>query len=163
MFAPGVPDVMKDFNSSSNVLAAFVVSVFVLGFAFGPLVFAPASELYGRSIVYHVCNLLFLVFTIISAVSVNMGMLIAFRFLAGFAGVGAVTIGSGTISDLVLPERRGLAMAMWSLGPLFGPIIGPIGGGFLIEAAGWRWSFWVLAIAVSRCWWVPLGITANVL
>lgn len=120
MFAPGVPDVMADFDSSSNILSTFVVSVYVLGFAFGPLIIAPASEMYGRSPVYHTCNIFFFVFTICNAVSTNAAMLIAFRFLAGFAGVGATTIGSGTIADMVPQERRGLAMSLWSLGPIFG-------------------------------------------
>jgi hypothetical protein len=58
MFAPGVPVVMEDFCSGSEILASFVVSVFVLGFEFGPLVIAPASEFFCRSLVYHTCNIL---------------------------------------------------------------------------------------------------------
>ncbi|KAF2766156.1 general substrate transporter [Teratosphaeria nubilosa] len=149
MFAPGVPDVMDDFDSNSNTLATFVVSIYVLAFAFGPLLFAPLCEKIGRTWVYHISNVLFVVFTICNAVSVNMGMLIAFRFFAGFVGVAAVTIGSGTIADMVVPEQRGLALASWSMGPILGPVIGPVAGGFLIEAAGWRWVFWVIAIAAG--------------
>ena len=48
MFAPGVPEVMTEFKSSNELLASFVVSVYVLGYAFGPLLIAPLSELYGR-------------------------------------------------------------------------------------------------------------------
>lgn len=149
MFAPGIPQVMEDFNSTSNIVATFVVSIYVLGFAFGPLVIAPASEMYGRSPVYHTCNFFFTIFTICNAVSTNMPMLIAFRFLAGFAGVGATTIGSGTIADMIPVQRRGVYMSLWSLGPIFGPIVGPLAGGFLIEAAGWRWTFWVITIVVG--------------
>lgn len=149
MFAPGIPQVMEDFNSTSNIVATFVVSIYVLGFAFGPLIIAPASEMYGRSPVYHTCNLFFTIFTICNAVSTNMPMLIAFRFLAGFAGVGATTIGSGTIADMIPVQRRGVYMSLWSLGPIFGPIVGPLAGGFLIEAAGWRWTFWVITIVVG--------------
>ncbi|PIB01378.1 putative transporter [Cercospora beticola] len=149
MFAPGVPNVLDEFNTDSEAIATFVVSIFVLGFAFGPLIVAPCSELYGRNVVYHVCNIFFVVFTICNAVSTNIGMLLAFRFLAGFAGVGAVTIGSGTISDMIPAKRRGLAMSCWSLGPLFGPVIGPIAGGYLTESAGWRWVFWVITIAAG--------------
>jgi MFS family permease len=112
MFAPGVPQAMADFKTTSSLLATFVVSVFVLGFAFGPLLLAPLSEMYGRSPVYHTCNVLFLVFTIGCAVAKNMGMLIAFRFLAGFAGVATVSCGSGTIADIMPPESRGRAMAL---------------------------------------------------
>lgn len=149
MFAPGVPQVMEEFKSSSDTLATFVVSVYVLGFACGPLLIAPISEAKGRSIVYHTCNTLFVLFTILSAVSRNMAMLIVFRFLAGFAGVAPITIGSGTIADIIPRERRGLAMSVWSLGPIMGPIVGPVAGGFLAQAKGWRWVFWVIAIAVS--------------
>ncbi|KAJ5960899.1 uncharacterized protein N7479_008049 [Penicillium vulpinum] len=147
MFAPGISQALEDFDSTSNMLATFVVSVYVLGFAFGPLIIAPFSEYSGRAWVYNVCNVLFVIFNIASALAPNMASLIIFRFLDGFAGVAAVTCGSGTIADLVPREKRGQAMAIWSLGPLFGPIIGPVVGGFLVEATNWRWVFWVLAIA----------------
>ncbi len=62
IFAPGVPELMRDFQSSSSELAAFVVSVYVLGFAFGPMLMAPLSEIYGRLIVYHICNVAFFAF-----------------------------------------------------------------------------------------------------
>lgn len=149
MFAPGVPKVMVDFHTTSTILATFVVSVFVLGFAFGPLLLAPLSEMYGRVPIYHTCNILFVLFTIGCAVSQNMGTLITFRFLAGIAGVATVTCGSGTIADIMPVEKRGMTMSLWSLGPLMGPIIGPIVGGFLIQAKGWRWVFWLITIVVS--------------
>ena len=151
MLAPGVPDVLRDFGTDSDTLATFVVSVFVLGFAFGPLLMAPLSELYGRTIIYHVCNVLFVIFSILCAVAKNMSSLIAFRFFAGFAGVAVVTCGGGTIADIMPPERRGAAMSVWSMGPLLGPVIGPVTAGFLLEAKDWRWVFWVIAIVVGQC------------
>jgi hypothetical protein len=60
MFAPGVPALMVEFKSNSSELASFCVSVYVLGFAAGPMIFAPLSELYGRLIVYHGCNIGFI-------------------------------------------------------------------------------------------------------
>lgn len=150
MFAPGIRQVLEDFGSTSNLLSSFVVSVYVLGFAFGPLIVAPVSEYSGRTWVYNVCNVLFVIFNIASALAPNMASLVVFRFLDGVAGVAAITCGSGTIADLVPREKRGQAMAIWSLGPLFGPIIGPVVGGFLVEGTNWRWVFWVLAIAVRK-------------
>ncbi|KAJ4202410.1 hypothetical protein NW759_015397 [Fusarium solani] len=146
MMAPGVPVIMAEFESSNDEIATFMVSVFVLGFAFGPLLMAPMSELYGRTPVYHVCNTLFIIFSIGCAVSQNIGMLIAFRFLSGFVGVATVTCGSGTIADMIPPEQRGAAMSIWSIGPLLGPVVGPVCAGFLVEAKGWRWVFWVITI-----------------
>lgn len=47
---------------------------------------------------------------------------------------------------MIAQEKRGVAMAVYSVGPLLGPIIGPVAGGFLADAKGWRWVFWLLAI-----------------
>jgi len=99
--------------------------------------------------VYHSCNVGYLVFTVACALATNMNMLIGFRFLAGCFGVAPVTIGGGTVADMMKPEDRGLAMSLWACGALIGPVIGPVCGGFLSQAAGWRWIFWVLAIAIG--------------
>ena len=93
MFAPGVPQLMEEFHSSNESLAGFVVSVYVLGFAVGPLILAPASELLGRVVIYHVCNIGFTVFTVACAVSSDLGMLVAFRFFQGCFGSAPITNG----------------------------------------------------------------------
>ncbi|CAK7202204.1 hypothetical protein SEUCBS139899_004926 [Sporothrix eucalyptigena] len=146
IFAPGVPALMAEFRSDSNELAAFVVSVYVLGFAFGPLLIAPMSEIYGRNIVYHVCNIGFIGFVVGCALAPSLNSLIAFRFLSGVFGSCPLTNGGGSIADMVSQEHRGAAMASFAVGPLLGPIIGPVAGGFLASAKGWRWVFWLIVI-----------------
>lgn len=149
MLAPAVQQVMNDFKTTSTTFATFVVSVFVLGFACGPLLLAPLSELYGRVAIYNITNVLFLGFTIVCACSRNTAMLLAFRFLSGFAGVATITVGSGTIADIMPREQRGKAVSVWSVGTILGPMVGPVIGGYVTEVAGWRWIFWVSSIAVS--------------
>ncbi|KAI2782543.1 bicyclomycin resistance protein [Daldinia loculata] len=146
IFAPGVPQVVAEFHSTSLEIASFVVSVYVLGFAAGPMLFAPLSEIYGRVTLYHIGNLGFVAFQVGCALSPTLNALIVFRFFAGVFGSVAITNGGGTIADMVTQERRGAAMAVFSIGPLLGPIVGPVAGGFLSDAEGWRWSFWLLAI-----------------
>lgn len=51
-FAPGTPQLLHDFNSTSGELSSFVLSVYVLGYAVGPMIAAPMSEMYGRFVVY---------------------------------------------------------------------------------------------------------------
>lgn len=148
MFAPGIPKIMAEFRETSPTIATFVVSIYILGFALGPLIIAPLSEIYGRVVLYVWGNVLFVIFTVVTALSQNMGMMLAFRFLMGLAGAVPVTIGSGTIADLMPVEKRGTAMSAWALGPLLGPCIGPVAGGYLIQGAGWRWVFWLVAIMV---------------
>ncbi|KAK3367576.1 major facilitator superfamily domain-containing protein [Podospora didyma] len=149
MLAPAVQLVMQDFHTSSATFATFCISIFVLGFASGPLLLAPLSELYGRVIVYHVTNVFFFCFTIMCAVSKSEGMLLAARFLSGFAGVATITIGSGTIADMMPREERGRAVAIWSVGTILGPMVGPIIGGCVAERHGWRWMFWILSVAIG--------------
>lgn len=139
---------MAEFHSSNTELAGFVVSVYVLGFVFGPFLIAPLSELYGRLYVYHTCNILCVVFSIACAVSNSLSSLIGFRFLAGCAGASPLTLGGSTVGDVVHPEKRGSAMAVYLLGITLAPVLGPVIGGFLSQAKGWRWVFWFLAIIV---------------
>lgn len=121
MFAPGVPQVMKEFGTDNIDLASFVVSVYVLGYAFGPLVIAPLSEVYGRLPIYLASSVLFLLFNMGCALSANIGVLTAFRFLAGLAGSCPITVGSGTIADTFKQEERGKIMGLWQFSVLFGP------------------------------------------
>ena len=144
-FAPGVPQVLRAFHETSNIMAAFVVSVYILGFAIGPLIIAPMSELYGRMPLYNISNALFVIFNIACALSNSMGMLVAFRFFAGCAGSAPLTLGGGTIADMFPPQQRAGAMAIWAMGPLLGPVIGPVCGGFLVEHLSWRWVFWIVS------------------
>lgn len=98
IFAPGVPQLMKEFNSSSDILAIFVVSVYVLGLGTGPAIFAPLSEIYGRLPVQHVGNIGFLGFTIACALATNLKMLIGFRLLQGVFAAVPLTNGGGIIA-----------------------------------------------------------------
>ncbi|KAF4625947.1 hypothetical protein G7Y89_g12215 [Cudoniella acicularis] len=149
IFAPAVTKVMLEFHSTSSILSEIVISIYVLGFAIGPLIIAPLSEIYGRKPLYLVSCFLFLVFTIACGVSSNLNMLIVFRFFAGCAGSTAPTLGGATIGDMFPREKRGAAMALWGMGPQLGPAVGPIIGGFLAEAKGWRWVFWLQVIVAS--------------
>ena len=117
---------MKTFNSTNETLGAFVTSVYLLGYSFGPLVIAPLSEIYGRAICYNICNFVFFIFSVACALAPNLGGLIVFRLLQGIAASCPITLGAGTIADMVPLEKRGAAMASWIMGPVLGPTIGPL-------------------------------------
>ncbi|KAK2590504.1 hypothetical protein QQS21_011820 [Conoideocrella luteorostrata] len=144
--APAQELVMKDFHSTNRTLASFVVSIYLVGFAVGPLFLAPLSEIYGRLRVYQVGTLIFTIWNIAGALAPNVGALLVFRLFAGISGSGPVTLGAGSVADMFARQERGVAMSIYGLGPLLGPVIGPIAGGYLSQAQGWRWVFWLLAI-----------------
>lgn len=124
MFAPGIPLVLEEFHSSSTILASFVVSIYLIGYAAGPLLCAPISEVHGRLGVYYTTNVLFIIFTIACAVAPSLNSLIGFRFLAGAAGSAPLVLGGGTVADLYRREERGGKMAVFTMGPLIGPVVG---------------------------------------
>ncbi|KAH8651410.1 multidrug resistance protein [Xylariales sp. PMI_506] len=150
--------ILADFGSSSEELEAFVTSAFILGYAVGPLAIAPLSELYGRVPLYLSCGLLFFAFNIACAVANSLGSLVVYRLLAGAAASCPLTIAAGSIADLISKERRGTAMAMWMLGPIFGPTLGPLICAFLTEAKGWRWNFWLMTILSGASLVAGLGL-----
>ncbi len=107
------------------------------------------SEIHGRALTYHICNIGWLAFIIGCAVAPSLGSLIAFRFLSGAFGSCSITNAGGSIADMIPEQKRGAYMGLFSIGPLLGPIIGPVAGGFLSAAKGWRWIFWFLSIVGS--------------
>lgn len=127
MFAPGADALCTEFGITNSTIAALTVTIYILGFALGPLFISPLfisplSEIYGRLVVYHVGNGMYLGFTIGCALSTNTAMFMVFRFLCGVAAASPMSIGGGTIADLYRQEERGKAMALFGLGPLLGPV-----------------------------------------
>ncbi|KAI0117826.1 putative MFS transporter [Nemania sp. FL0031] len=146
MFAPGAEQLAEDFHFTDPTIEAFTVSIYVLGFAVGPIFLAPLSELYGRLVIYHACNVVYTAFTIGCTFSTNVAMFLVFRILCGIAASGPLSIGGGTIADITPQEERGKAIALFGVGPLLGPVIGPIIGGFVTQNVGWRWTFRIILI-----------------
>ncbi|CEL02068.1 hypothetical protein ASPCAL01643 [Aspergillus calidoustus] len=146
LFAPAAEYAAQEFGNASSVLGTLAVTAYLFGYAVGPLFLSPLSELYGRRIVLNVATTLFVLFQIGCALAPNIASLIVFRTITGMGGSACLTIGGGVISDLFAPEQRGLAMSIFSSGPLLGPVIGPICGAFIAQDVGWQWIFWVLAI-----------------
>lgn len=149
ILAPAIASLSKDFGNTNLVLGAFPVSIYLLGYAIGPLLLAGLSEIYGR---YHVItgsNIFFCVWHVGCALAPSLNSLIAFRFLAGVGGSAVLTLGGGIISDCFRTEERGRGLAIWSMGFVVGPSLGPIIGAFITETIGWRWDGWIVLIAGS--------------
>ena len=75
-------------------------------------------------------------------------MLVPFRFLNGFV-ITFLTLGPSIVGDLFVKEKRGAAMAVATVLPLLGPVAAPAVGSFTAQAKGWRWTIWIIVIAVG--------------
>ncbi|KAI1778521.1 MFS multidrug transporter [Hypoxylon cercidicola] len=143
--APVAPQILDEFNQENTFYLTLIVSIWELGEIIGPLIVAPLSELYGRFYIYHAGTILCLIFSAACALSTNIQMLVAFRFLNGVAVI-STALNPSMVGDLFRVEQRGSAMAMVGLAPMLGPVVGPIIGGYIGDALGWRWCFWIITI-----------------
>jgi MFS family permease len=124
VIVPGVPLLKEDFHETRPPVASLVVSIFVLGFAFGPVLLSPLSELYGRRLLLNISNVVTLGFSIGSALAPNIATFIVFRFIAGSFGAGPMNIGGGSIADQIELSKRGFVMSIFFTGYFLGPVIG---------------------------------------
>lgn len=148
IYTPGIEDLVLEFNISS-VVATLPLSLYVLGWSLGPLVFAPASEVWGRNIVYQVTWFFFVVFHIGMALAKNIGTLLVCRFIAGVASSAPITICAGTATDLFVKEEMGVPLGLIVMVAYLGQSLGPVIGGYLIQGIDWRWTFWFMLIATG--------------
>ncbi|KAK2070592.1 hypothetical protein P8C59_005076 [Phyllachora maydis] len=152
-YSGGMPEVIRDFDVGVEV-AILGISLFVCGFAIGPLLWAPLSEFYGRQLLFSITYLGLTAFNAGAAVAPNITTLVLMRFFAGSFGSSPLTNSGGVIADLFHAGDRGLATAVFSTQVFLGPTIGPIIGGFLGEAHGWRWVEGLMAIFTGLVWLV---------
>ncbi|TFK35100.1 MFS general substrate transporter [Crucibulum laeve] len=146
--SPALPQISSDLNiPPGSILENMSLSIFVLAYALGPLIWGPLSELYGRLVILQVSNIWFLIFNTLCSISKTPTQMLIFRFLAGFGGAAPQSLGGGVVGDLWSPEERGMAMSVYSLAPLVGPSTGPLVGGWIAERAQWQWVFWSVSIA----------------
>lgn len=114
------------------------------------------------------------VWNLVCGFAQNTTQLLVFRFLAGLGGSAPLSIGGGVLGDVWHPEERGKAIAVYSLAPLLGPVVGPIAGAWIADKSGisvgdrgalgsqsnmWRWVFWSTtivdaAIQVAGTFWL---------
>lgn len=145
IYSAGITDVMSHFGVS-QVAATLGLTVFVAGYGLGPMIWSPLSEIpqTGRNPIYIITLLLFVVLQVPTALATNFGMLLAFRFLTGFIGSPSLATGGASIGDMYTPAKRTYGLAVWGIGAVCGPTLGPLVGGFAAEANGWRWPIWEL-------------------
>ena len=169
IYSAGILDVVEVFGVS-RVAATLGLTLFVAGYGLGPLVWAPMSEIpqIGRNPVYIGTLILFVILQVPTALSVNFGMLLAFRFITGFIGSPSLATGGASIGDMYRPAKRAYGITVWGIGAVCGPTLGPLVGGFAVQAKGWSWTIWELmwlsgAALVMFVFFLPETSSANIL
>ena len=145
IFSPTSTAVGKQFHVGREV-TILGTSLFVLGYALGPLLFAPMSELYGRRVPIIIAAFGFGIFNIAVAVAKDYQTLMLCRFFAGVFGSCPLTVVAAVFADMYSNEVRGVAVACFSATIFIGPFVGPMLGGFITKSyLGWRWTAYIPA------------------
>ena len=138
-----LPSIAQHFGVS-EIAAGLTITLFLLGYVAGPLIFAPLSEFYGRRWIFYITFACYLAFNFLCAFAPNFGSLLVGRFLTGTFVSSPLSNAPGVLADLWNPLERGNAMAGFSALVYVGPALGPVVAGFLQLKKSWEWSFYVL-------------------
>lgn len=138
-----LPSISEELHVSTEA-AGLVITLFLLGYCFGPLFWAPLSEFYGRRWIFYFTFVGYFAFNFLCAFTPNFGGLLVGRFLTGTFASAALSNAPGVLADIWGPIERGNAMALFSMMTFIGPALGPVISGFLQLKEDWRWNFYVL-------------------
>ncbi|BCR88462.1 MFS transporter [Aspergillus chevalieri] len=146
IFSSAVGSVSAQFGISTEV-ATLGIMLYVMGFASGPVLWAPASELYGRRWPMTIGLFGLSIFTIATATAKDVQTIMLTRFFAGFFGACPLAIVPAVFADLYNNKYRGAAIAVFAMGVFVGPFVSPFVGGFItMSYLGWRWTMYISAI-----------------
>ncbi|PLB37658.1 MFS transporter [Aspergillus candidus] len=150
-YTSAVPQLIEEYDVSAPT-AYLGVSLFVVCFAVGPLVWASLCEIMGRQIIFITTFAAFTAFSVGAACSKNIESLLVCRFFAGAFGSSSLVNTGGVLADIFSLKERGPAMSIFTASLFFGPTLGPIIGSFIEQTQSWRWIEGFIAIMSGVLW-----------
>jgi DHA1 family multidrug resistance protein-like MFS transporter len=149
IFSPGLLEVAAEFHVG-RVVATLGISLYVLGFATGPVVWAPLSELFGRRPVLLMSGLGFICFTFAVATAKDIQTVMICRGFTGILGAAPLVVVPAAFADLFDNKTRGKAITIFSMMVFAMPLLAPVIGAFVVNSyLGWRWTQYLVGILGS--------------
>lgn len=136
-----MPTMVADLGGVEHI--TWIITAYLLASTIGAPVSGKLGDLFGRKVVIQAGILVFVLGAAVAGLAQNMGMLIAGRAIQGLGGGGLIVVSMAVVADVLPPRERGKAQGL--LGAVFGvsTVIGPLIGGFLVQALSWHWIFFV--------------------
>lgn len=148
MYLPALPSIGADLGASAFSVQMSLL-IFFLSMGFGQLAVGPLSDMYGRKAPLYAGLAVFAIGSVGSALAPTIESLIAFRFLQGLGASAGMVVPRAVVRDLHTGTEAARLMSLLMLVFSVSPILAPLTGSFIIDAAGWRWVFWAVLIAAG--------------
>ncbi|OUT23159.1 hypothetical protein CAS74_001471 [Pichia kudriavzevii] len=150
IFAQAVLPLSKIYHVHT-VVTTLSVTLYVLGFATGPVIWAPLSEIYGRRPVLVMSSFAFCCFNFAVATSDRLESILICRFFAGCLGAAPLVVVPASFADMFGNQTRGTAIVVFSMCVFCGPLLAPFIGGFIVanHRLGWRWTEFITGILAA--------------
>ena len=145
-----LPHMQGSMSATQDQIAWVLTSYIVAAAVFTPLTGVLAARL-GRKRLFIASIVGFTAASMLCGAATSLTEIVVFRLLQGALGAGLVPLSQAVILDTYPREKHGSAMALWGMGVMVGPILGPTLGGYLTEYYSWRWAFYIN---------VPVGLLA---
>jgi DHA2 family multidrug resistance protein len=145
-----LPNMQGSLNAGTDEVTWVLTSYLVANAVVLPMT-GWLSRVFGRKRFLMTCIVLFTLASLLCGAAPNLGALIFFRVLQGAAGGALIPISQAILMETFPPNQRGMAMAIFGVGAMFGPIVGPALGGWVTDNLNWRWIFYIN---------LPVGIVA---
>jgi len=120
------------------VLTSYIVASAIMTPPIGWL-----SARFGRREIFLSSVVGFTLTSMLCGLATSLNQIVIFRLLQGVFGAALIPLSQAIMLDIFPPSKQGQAMAMWGMGVMLGPILGPTLGGWLTESYGWRWVFFI--------------------
>ncbi|HYB55035.1 MAG TPA: DHA2 family efflux MFS transporter permease subunit, partial [Alphaproteobacteria bacterium] len=145
-----LPHMQGSFSATLDQIAWVLTSYIVAAAIMTPPTGWLAAR-FGRKRLYLTSVAGFTVASVLCGAAITLPQMVTFRLLQGVFGAALVPLSQATLLDGYPREKHGYAMAIWGIGIMAGPILGPTLGGWLTENYNWRWVFYIN---------VPVGLLA---
>jgi len=148
-----LPHMQGSLSAAPDQISWVLTSYLVSSAIFMPLTGYLTDKL-GRKNYLLICIGGFVLASALCGAATSLFEIVLFRLLQGAFGAGLVPLSQAILTDTFPKEEQGKAMAIWGMGIMLGPILGPTLGGYLLDIADWRWLFYIN---------IPLGILSFLL
>lgn len=155
MFVPALPTAAQDLQVSGGAMQ-LTISVYLVGLAVGQLIYGPLSDAFGRRPLLLAGLALFTVAGFAAALAPGLDMLLVARVAQALGGCAGIALGRAMVRDTTEGEHTVRQLGLLGIMVLVWPGVGPVIGGALVAAWGWRAIFLVLAATGLLTWWLAL-------